>query len=66
MPTERAAAVTVPTLVIAGGQSFPFMHETARALANTIPDGQHRTLEGQEHNVDPAVLAPVLVEFFKV
>ena len=66
LPVERAAAVTIPTLVIAGGQSFPFMHETARALANTIPDGQHRTLEGQEHNVDPAVLAPVLVEFFKV
>jgi pimeloyl-ACP methyl ester carboxylesterase len=65
LPTERAAAVTVPTLVIAGKESFPFMRETARALANTIPDGQHRTLEGQEHNVDPAVLAPVLVEFFE-
>jgi pimeloyl-ACP methyl ester carboxylesterase len=65
LPTERAAAVTVPTLVIAGEASFPFMHETARALANTIPDAQTRTLEGQEHNVDPAVLAPVLVEYFK-
>jgi hypothetical protein len=41
------------------------MRETARALADVIPQGQHRTLEGQEHNVDPAVLAPVLVEFFK-
>ena len=66
LPTERAAAVAVPTLVIAGEASFPFMRETAQALANTIPDGQHRTLEGQEHNVDPAALAPVLVEFFKV
>jgi pimeloyl-ACP methyl ester carboxylesterase len=66
LPTERAAAVAVPTLVIAGEASFPFMRETAQALANTIPDGQHRTLEGQEHNVDLAALAPVLVEFFKV
>jgi pimeloyl-ACP methyl ester carboxylesterase len=66
LPTERAAAVAVPTLVLAGEASFPFMRETAQALANTIPDGQHRTLEGQEHNVDPAALAPVLVEFFKV
>ena len=66
LPTERAAAVTVPTLVLAGEASFPFMRETARTLANTIPDGQHRTLEGQEHNVDPAALAPVLVEFFNV
>jgi len=66
LPAERAAAVTIPTLVIAGGMSFPFIRETARALADVLPDGRHRTLEGQEHNVDPAVLAPVLMEFFKV
>jgi pimeloyl-ACP methyl ester carboxylesterase len=66
LPTERAASVVVPTLVIAGGASFSFMRETARVLANIIPDGQSCTLEGQEHNVDPAALAPVLVEFFKV
>ena len=64
LPTERAASVTVPTLVIAGGASFPFMRKTAQALADILPDGQHRILEGQEHNVDPAVLAPVLMEFF--
>ena len=64
LPTERAASVTVPTLVIAGGESFPFMRETARALADVIPDARHRTLEGQEHNVDPEALAPVLEEFF--
>ena len=46
--------------------SFPFIRETAQALADVLPDGRHRTLEGQEHNVDPAVLAPVLVKFFKV
>ena len=56
LPFERAAAVTIPTLVMAGGASFPFIRETAR----------HRTLEGQEHNVDPGVLAPVLVDFFKI
>ena len=60
LPTERAASVVVPTLVMAGGASFPFMRETARTLAEVLPDGQHRILEGQEHNVDPAVLAPVL------
>ena len=66
LPVERAAAVTIPTLVVAGGASFPFMRETARVLADILPDGQHRTLEGQEHNVDPAVLTPVLVDFFKI
>ena len=64
LPVERAAVVTVPTLVIAGGASFPFMRESADALAAALPDGRRRTLDGQEHNVDPAVLAPVLEEFF--
>ena len=65
LPAERAAAVTIPTLVIACGASFPFMREAAHALADVLPAGQHRTLEGQEHNVAPEALAPVLEEFFK-
>jgi len=64
LPTERAASVTAPTLVIAGGADFPWMRDTAQALADALPNGQTRTLEGQGHNVDPAVLAPALVEFF--
>jgi pimeloyl-ACP methyl ester carboxylesterase len=64
LPTERAASVMAPTLVIAGGADFPWMRETAQALADALPDGQTRILEGQGHNVDPAVLAPELVEFF--
>jgi len=65
LPTERAASVKAPTLVIAGGADFPWMRETAQALAEALPDGQTRTLEGQGHDVDPAVLAPALVEFFE-
>jgi pimeloyl-ACP methyl ester carboxylesterase len=65
LPAERAASITVPTLVVAGGASWDWMRDTAQALAGTIPNGQYRTLEGQEHNVDAAVLAPVLIEFFK-
>jgi hypothetical protein len=47
-----------------GGSSYPFMHVTAVALTKAMPHGQHRTLEGQTHEVAPEVLAPVLVEFF--
>jgi pimeloyl-ACP methyl ester carboxylesterase len=64
LPSERAASVMAPTLVIAGGADFPWMRETAQALADALPDGQTRILDGQGHNVDPAVLAPELVEFF--
>jgi pimeloyl-ACP methyl ester carboxylesterase len=65
VPAERAAKLTVPTLVMDGGESFPFMHVTARALASAFPNAQHRTLPGQTHEVDSSVLAPVLIEFFE-
>jgi pimeloyl-ACP methyl ester carboxylesterase len=64
LPVERAAQVKAPTLVIAGGGSFPFMRETAQALADALPQGQTRTLEGQDHNVAPEALAPAMKEFF--
>lgn len=64
LPVARAALVTAPTLVIAGEASFPFMRETAEALAKAIPIGETRTLEGQTHDVAPEAIAPVLEEFF--
>jgi pimeloyl-ACP methyl ester carboxylesterase len=64
LPTDPAASVKAPTIVIAGGADFPWMRETAEALANALPDGQARILDGQGHDVDPTVLAPVMAEFF--
>jgi len=65
VPTERAARVAVPALIMDGGASeWPFMHITATALANAIPHAQHRTLEGQTHEVAAEAIAPVLVGFF--
>ena len=64
IPTERAARVAVPALIMNGEASYPFMHVTAMALARAMPRAQHRILEGQTHEVDPGALAPVLVEFF--
>ena len=63
VPVDRAARITRPTLV-ANGTVIPFMLPTAIALAKAIPHAQHRTLEGQSHDVDMKVLAPLLVEFF--
>lgn len=64
VPREQLASITVPTLVIDGGASPAFMHNAAQAVALALPHAQHRTLEGQTHDVAPEVLAPVLVEFF--
>jgi pimeloyl-ACP methyl ester carboxylesterase len=64
VPTGRAASVAVPALVMNGGESPPFMHETARLLSQAMPNADLRIIEGQRHDVSQAVLAPILVEFF--
>jgi pimeloyl-ACP methyl ester carboxylesterase len=64
VPAELAARVQVPALVMAGDAGLPFMPDAARALAQAIPRSQARMLQGQTHEVDPRVLAPVLAEFF--
>ena len=63
VPAGLAARVAVPTLVMAGDASLPFMPDAARVLSQALPQGELRTLEGQTHEVKPGALAPVLVEF---
>jgi pimeloyl-ACP methyl ester carboxylesterase len=64
IPVDRAARVKIQTLVVAGGADMPWMRETARELAEALPQGETRFLDGQGHDVDPTVLAPVLTRFF--
>ncbi|MFF9488576.1 alpha/beta fold hydrolase [Streptomyces sp. NPDC014676] len=64
VPRELLASVRVPVLSIAGDASPAWMRKAARAIAESVPRGTYRTLEGQTHMVEPDVLAPVLAEFF--
>jgi pimeloyl-ACP methyl ester carboxylesterase len=64
LPAGGWAGATVPTLVMDGGASDPWIRHSARALAEVLPSAEYRTLEGQTHEVAPDVLAPVLTEFF--
>src|ERR1700716_154651 len=64
LPQAVVARVKVPTVVIDGGMS-PWLTKAADEVASALPKGQRRTLAGQQHNVDPAAIAPALVEFFK-
>jgi pimeloyl-ACP methyl ester carboxylesterase len=59
---ERAASLRTPTLLLVGGASPAWIHEGVRKLAAALPDGRYRSLDGQIHDVDPAVLAGVLIE----
>jgi hypothetical protein len=64
LPDGLTASVKVPTLVIDGGQSPEVMRQAAQSLAEALPDGRYRTLEGQGHDIDPDVMGPVLEGFF--
>jgi pimeloyl-ACP methyl ester carboxylesterase len=64
VPSDVASAVSAPTLVLGGGESLPFLRDAAKVLAEAMPGGTHRTLEGQTHLPSPETVAPVLVSFF--
>ncbi|MBA3276627.1 MAG: alpha/beta hydrolase [Chloroflexia bacterium] len=64
LPPGKWDGARMPTLVMTGGNSEPFFHDSARALVSLLPDASHRTLAGQDHGIAGEALAPVLVEFF--
>jgi pimeloyl-ACP methyl ester carboxylesterase len=66
VPVAKAGKVTVPALVMYGGASVAFMRAAAQGLSQAIPGAELREVEGQEHNVAAAALAPLLAAFFKV
>ena len=58
------AALPTRTLVLTGTASFPWISETARSLAATLPNAEIVELPGQPHSPAPDVLAPPLLRFF--
>lgn len=60
---DRLASIDVPTLVLDGGTS-PWLTNSAEAVAAAVPGATRRTLDGQQHNVAPDAIAPVLDDYF--
>ena len=56
LPSDRWSAVNALTLVMTGAKSEPFFHTGAKALADLLPDAQHRIMERQHHG--SVVMAP--------
>lgn len=63
IPSDALAAITVPTLVLAGGASAAWARDTASAVADTVPGARLDVVAGQDHRVDHAVLAPLLASY---
>jgi pimeloyl-ACP methyl ester carboxylesterase len=65
LPANRWASVTIPALVMDGGNSPAWMRHANRSLASVLPNARYQTLQGQTHMLKPKAHAPILVEFFK-
>ena len=63
VPVEMLAGATLPALVLCGGASPDWMRAAGREVADALPDGRHQVLEGQGHDVDPDLLAPIVTGF---
>ncbi len=61
---RKYASVTVPTLVMVGGESPSFFHNGTQTLANILPHAQHHLLPGQNHGPADEILVPALLQFF--
>jgi pimeloyl-ACP methyl ester carboxylesterase len=66
MPRGLVSSVQIPTLVLDAEKDPEVMHQAAQSLAEALPKGRYRRLEGQTHDIVPAVVAPVLEEFLLV
>lgn len=65
VPTERFRKIAVPTLVLHGGGSPAWAGTAASVVAEAIPGARHIAIQGQDHGIDEAVLAPALIDFFR-
>ena len=63
IPEAIVRAITIPTLVIAGGASPDFFRDAATRLAELLPHGEHTVLDGQDHGAPADVVAPVVAAF---
>jgi pimeloyl-ACP methyl ester carboxylesterase len=63
LPADRWAAVKAPVLVMHGDATPPYLKTGAEAVAEHLPTAKLLPVTGENHNVEPPVLAPVLRQF---
>ena len=65
LSTRQWASISQPALVMDGQLSPPWMRNAVQTVAAALPNTTYRTLAGQTHGADPALVAPVLIGFFE-
>ena len=62
-PVDRLPTISTPTLVVNSEATDERLLSWGVGAAEALPNGSHRTLEGEWHGIAPEILAPVMVEF---
>lgn len=63
LQADEWATVTCPTLVVYGAKTYPVLKHASKALADVLANATLRELPGQNHNVSPGAIVPVLAQF---
>jgi pimeloyl-ACP methyl ester carboxylesterase len=59
------AAITVPVLVLGGGNSPAWFRRSVAEQAAAIPGGRQQMIDGYDHNAPPEVIASILLDFLR-
>ncbi|CRK59012.1 probable hydrolase [Alloactinosynnema sp. L-07] len=65
LPADRWAAVTVPTLVLHGNGTEPWLIAAANAIADLLPTATLEAVEGAQHSTTADVFVPTLSKFIR-
>jgi pimeloyl-ACP methyl ester carboxylesterase len=63
LPRRMLAGIDIPTLVIRGEHSPPFMRAAAAAVAEALTEAELVTLPAQGHGIDPGATAAAIGSF---
>ena len=61
---ELWATVKQPTLVLLGEETLPIMSAAADSIVRALPNARLQRIAATDHQWDPAVMVPVLADFF--
>jgi pimeloyl-ACP methyl ester carboxylesterase len=64
VPTAELGQITVPALILGGGNSPGWFRRTVAEQAAAIPGARLRMLDGYDHNAPPGVVGAIMADFF--
>jgi pimeloyl-ACP methyl ester carboxylesterase len=64
VPTAELGQITVPALILGGGNSPGWFRRTVADQAAAIPGARLMMLDGYDHNAPPEVVGAIMTDFF--